>query len=251
MEVVEEQLTEKQILKTQFNQMQKQASEPSADDLLDIQMKAETNRIKRTGDYMVHDKFNLDINPADHPKNDDDKGVIVEFYFDPKDNQEHIIFNFPGDKLFKPDYVVNEGYIKRFSEEYRAFKMGEKASKGKMLAELEWITRSQLGILANYNIHTLDQLLSISDGFLLNMPGGRKIKEQALEQQKKNNAEKLEKIDETNDEIISLKAQLKMKDDELEKIRSVNISVLERLDKLEMKETASKRTPAKRAVSRK
>ena len=66
-----------------------------------------------------------------------------------------------------------------------------------------------------------------------------------------NNAEKLEKIDETNDEIISLKAQLKMKDDELEKIRSVNISVLERLDKLEMKETASKRTPAKRAVSRK
>ena len=112
--------------------------------------------------------------------NEADKGVMVEFYFNPYDDQHHIKMVFPGDKRFMPDYPVNEVYKKRFASQWEAYIKGENQNQGIMLAEIDWLSREQLGVLSNYKIYTMEQLANVADSFLTRFDNGRELKEKAV-----------------------------------------------------------------------
>lgn len=123
-----------------------------------------------------------------------DKSVYVKFYMHPIRDEEASVHN--GRPMFKDvQYVeiraagnqnniiqrpVTRMDIDRFPEQYRRFKEGMSEQViGTRLAEVPWVTRSQVEELAHIRIYTLEALSAVPEDVCQRMAGLRDLKMRA------------------------------------------------------------------------
>ena len=96
------------------------------------------------------------------------------------DDKEYIEIRVPGDQsnvIIKP---VRDEERHRFRRQYDAFKRGhEEQGSGTPLAEVPWITRSQVEELKYLKVNTLEQLAELNDGVCSRFPGMTTLKQRA------------------------------------------------------------------------
>ena len=114
------------------------------------------------------------VEAVKHDKKSEEAGRAI-FY-----DQEYIQIIIPGSRDIST-YALDESYKKRFKEQYANWKASGEQAKidGTILAELPWMTKSQIAELNYSNIHTVEQLAEMSDGNAMQFMGNFKLRERA------------------------------------------------------------------------
>jgi hypothetical protein len=117
----------------------------------------------------------------------------------------------PGDRTSIIERVATQMDINRFPRHYQAYKNREaqETVSGTPLSEWPGVTRSQVEELRFFNVHTIEQLIGLSDAHAGNIMGIRALQEKAkvyLESAKV--AADAEKLLKSEREITDLKAQI-------------------------------------------
>ncbi len=95
-------------------------------------------------------------------------------------DEEYISIITPGSRdVFTTP--LDDGYRQRFKKRYDAWKDNNNANKveGTLLAELPWLTKSQIAELNYSNVFTIEQLASLSDANAQQFLGNFKLRERA------------------------------------------------------------------------
>lgn len=123
-----------------------------------------------------------------------DSRLFVQFHLTPMENArksadagrpvfddvEFIKIAIPGDKDTEIDRPVTEIDKRRFARKYMDWKSGAKsAQSGTPLSQWPAITRAQVEELAYFNVHTVEQLVSMPDGNASRFPGIQALKQKA------------------------------------------------------------------------
>lgn len=158
-----------------------------------------------------------------------DAVLHVEFYVDAIKNgvasdqagrpvfmdQEMVRIIIPGDNKTMIDTKVDETHKARFAAKYRAFKEGKKnVISGWILKEWPAVTASQVKELNYHEVHTVEQLASLSDTAInllgMGMHDLRTKAKAALEAASGNaeNESRALREKQLQDEVDSMKAQL-------------------------------------------
>ena len=96
-----------------------------------------------------------------------DAGLGVEFYRHPVDGQDHIRIRIPGDKLYQPDFIVDDHHKLRFARQWEAYRTQQSQFAGQvMLTGVGWIDEGMREHLAFYGIKTVEGLAAMLDGNL-------------------------------------------------------------------------------------
>lgn len=158
-----------------------------------------------------------------------DNNLLVRFLMHPRMNQarseeegrpifEEVPFiqiMIPGNKesqIFRPATKIDKN---RFAEHYRKFeaRIQDDAVEGTLLAEWPGITRSQVEELKFFNIKTVEQLASMSDGSGVAVMGINGLKQRAQEFLLKANDNRVEnELKAAREELAALRARLDAKD---------------------------------------
>jgi hypothetical protein len=119
----------------------------------------------------------------------------------------------PGSQSNRPVKRVNSIVKQRFSQQYASWKAtgnSEEYLSGTHLAEVPWITRSQVEELAYFRIRTLEQLASVNDNACSRMTGLFNLRAKAKEYLAR--AEADAPFEKLQAQIDELKAQIQVKD---------------------------------------
>ena len=115
------------------------------------------------------------VDAVKHPKKSDVAGRAI--YYD----QEFIQIIIPGSRDIST-YALDDHYKARFKEQYNKWKLDPANStpiEGTILAELTWMTKSQIAELNYCNIHTVEQLANLPDALAQQFMGNFKLRERA------------------------------------------------------------------------
>ena len=115
------------------------------------------------------------VDAVKHDKKSEEAGRAI--YYD----QEFIQIIIPGSRDIST-YALDEHYKKRFAKHYATWKAaggGEQKIDGTILAELPWMTKSQIAELNYSNIQTVEQLANLSDTLAQQFMGNFKLRERA------------------------------------------------------------------------
>ena len=123
-------------------------------------------------------EYEFDVKEFEDP-NSSDKSANVRFFIQPVLNEaksaeagrpifedkEYCEIVVPGNKTNRPIKPVNDIVKRRFAYQYRQWKLTGEAEpvSGTILAEVPWLTRSQVEELSYYHIRTLEQLANVGD----------------------------------------------------------------------------------------
>ena len=154
-----------------------------------------------------------------------DELLLVKFFTAPRQNPQKsadegrpifddvtwISITPPGDRTSVIERVATQMDINRFPRHYAAYKNREaqETVSGTPLAQWPLMTRSQVEELKYFNVHTIEQLIGMSDAHSANIMGIRALQEKAklyLESSKV--AADGEKLLKSEQEIADLKAQI-------------------------------------------
>jgi hypothetical protein len=95
-------------------------------------------------------------------------------------DEEYIEIRTPGNETNIVRRPVSDIEKRRFAAQYRAFKAGEsEQNTGTPLAEVPWITRSQVEELSYLRINTIEILSEVNDDVCGRIPGLFKLKQRA------------------------------------------------------------------------
>lgn len=135
-----------------------------------------------------------DVNYKDFEGNAADRALAVKFYFRPVQDREateregrpifkereYVEIRIPGDQGTVLDTPVTDMERQRFRGAYSAFKAGNAEQVvGTPLAEVPWITRSQVEELAHLQVRSLEQLSELSDAACSKFAGLYDLKSKA------------------------------------------------------------------------
>ena len=97
------------------------------------------------------------------------------------EEREFVRILMPGDRLSAPVEPVNDDHKARWPKEYAAFKAGIEAPiEGIPLKQWPQVNTSRVKELAHFNIHTVEQMASVSDAHIQNLGmGARELRERA------------------------------------------------------------------------
>ena len=137
-----------------------------------------------------------------------DESLMVEFYRNPVDGEDHIRIRIPGDKLYQPDFLATDYYKGRFALQWAAYQNQRSQFEGQtLLTECAWIDEGLRGELATFGVMTVEGLSGISDGNLDHIgPGARMLRDRARHYVEER--EKLKAFDAQAEENEKLKTQL-------------------------------------------
>jgi hypothetical protein len=109
-----------------------------------------------------------------HDKKSDEAGRAI-FY-----DQDYIQIIIPGSRDVSV-FPMDDQYKKRFAKRYKDWKDSGEGQKinGTLLAELPWMTKSQIAELNYCNIQTVEQLAELSDTNAMQFMGNHKLRERA------------------------------------------------------------------------
>lgn len=125
---------------------------------------------------------------------EDEKGLLVKFYLRPEQNaaktaeegrpifeeKEYITIMVPGDRDNVIDRPIQDSDKQRFGGAYMRFKQGlEIQSPGTPLSAWPGINRSQVEELRYFNVETVEQLASMSDGNAQKFAGINELRRRA------------------------------------------------------------------------
>lgn len=97
------------------------------------------------------------------------------------DEVEYIQIIVPGSRDVS-NFPMDDGYRNRFREAYEKWKLTKKdepMASGTLLAELPWMTKSQIAELNYCNVFTVEQLAGLSDVNAMQFMGNQKLRERA------------------------------------------------------------------------
>lgn len=137
-----------------------------------------------------------EANPADFDdqSRESDNKTYVKFYIRPlldeaKSNEEgrpiyndteYVEIRTPGNETNIIRRPVSDLDRRRFRQQYMRFKEGEsEQTTGTPLAEVPWITRSQVEELSYLRINTIEVLAEVNDDVCTRIPGLFKLKQRA------------------------------------------------------------------------
>ena len=115
------------------------------------------------------------VEAVKHDKKSEEAGRAI--YYD----QEFIQIIIPGSRDIST-FALDEHYKKRFAKRYKDWKANqteEQKIDGTLLAELPWMTKSQIAELNYANIVTVEQLADMSDTNAQQFMGNFKLRERA------------------------------------------------------------------------
>lgn len=177
----------------------------------------------------MRDQFDGDV--QDFENVDSTKGVYARFYWHPKRNDEKSAE--AGRPVFEDrEYVeiiaagnanniirrpVTDMDRRRFRASYEKFKQGDNEQLlGTPLAEVTWISRSQVEELAYRKIRTVEQLAEVSDSVCTSLPGLYDLKRKAQAfVQKADAAAPITELQRQNEALQSQLAAMQAQLDEL------------------------------------
>lgn len=132
---------------------------------------------------------------APRKEDDDDKGLMVEFYMRPIGNAvrtaaegrpifdqvEYVKISAVGQRNMEVDERVNDTHRRRFGNRYDRFKSGsEPVGEGTPLEEWPPLGVAQIAELRAIKIRTVEQLANVGDAHLTNLgTGGRQLRDKA------------------------------------------------------------------------
>jgi hypothetical protein len=121
-----------------------------------------------------HLRVRFFVDAVKHPKKSDEAGRAI--YYD----QEFIQIIIPGSRDIST-YALDDHYKARFKEAYAKWKANGDQAKidGTILAELPWMTKSQIAELNYSNINTVEQLANLPDNLAQQFLGNFKLRERA------------------------------------------------------------------------
>jgi len=96
-------------------------------------------------------------------------------------DQEYIQIVVPGSRDVST-FPLDEHYKRRFAKAYARWKAeggGELKIQGTILAELPWLSKSQIAELNYSNVHTVEQLAEMSDVNAMKFMGSYQLRERA------------------------------------------------------------------------
>ena len=96
-------------------------------------------------------------------------------------DQEYIQIVVPGSRDVST-FPLDEHYKRRFAKQYARWKAeggGELKIQGTILAELPWLSKSQIAELNYSNVHTVEQLAEMSDVNAMKFMGSYQLRERA------------------------------------------------------------------------
>ena len=96
-------------------------------------------------------------------------------------DQEYIQIIIPGNRDVS-SYPLDDQYKARFKDRYNKWKnegVEALSNGGTILAELPWMTKSQIAELAHWHIHTVEQLAEMSDINAMKFMGNNQLRERA------------------------------------------------------------------------
>ena len=138
-----------------------------------------------------------------------DESLSIRFYKSARDGLDHVEITVPGDHTFAPDFVVDERYKQRFSQQWEAYKNELDQFAGQTRLETcAWMDPGLLRDLKRNNIHTAEHLAGLSDTVIGKSiaPGLRQLRDKAVEHLAEK--EKTSGYDELKAELAALRAQV-------------------------------------------
>jgi len=127
--------------------------------------------------YADDDKLRVrfDVRAVKHEYESTQQGRPI-FY-----NQEYIEIVIPGSRDVSI-FPLDDHYKRRFAKAYAKWKAeggGEQTINGTLLAELPWMTKSQIAELNYFNVQTVEQLAEMNDTNATKFMGNFKLRERA------------------------------------------------------------------------
>jgi hypothetical protein len=146
-------------------------------------------------------------------------------------DQEYILIMTPGSReLFSAP--VDDHYKARFKVRYDKWKANhdDQHMEGTLLAELPWLTKSQIAELNYSNVHTVEQLANLSDVNAQQFMGNAKLRERAKKYlEAAAGAAPLLKMEQALEQrdlhIQTLERNLEMLKAQVEKMQAKNVKV--------------------------
>lgn len=145
------------------------------------------------------------------------------------DDVEYIEIIVPGSREVSA-FPMDEGYKRRFKERYTAWKNSDQnrafAQGGTILAELPWMTKSQIAELTSFNIYTVEQLAEMDDTNALKFMGNHQLRDRAKNFLKAAAGEAIN---------TKLQSELEARDNKIEVLTRQVAELIEAIDKLKKK----------------
>jgi hypothetical protein len=120
-------------------------------------------------------RVRFSVQAVKHDKKSEEAGRAI--YYD----QEFIQIIIPGSRDIST-FALDDHYKRRFKKRYddwKANQEGEQKIEGTILAELPWMTKSQIAELNYCNVRTVEELAAMSDANAQQFMGNFKLRERA------------------------------------------------------------------------
>ena len=136
------------------------------------------------------------------------RGTSAEFYENPVTGKTHLRLRFAGDKLFMPDFEVEEHHKLEYPREWEAFQKGGDQLAGQTrLEHVPWMDEGLRRVFAYHNVQTVEQLAAMTDTGIGSVgPGALKLREKAREHVEA--AEKASQFDAMAERMAEMQAEI-------------------------------------------
>jgi hypothetical protein len=126
----------------------------------------------------------------------------------------------PGDKLSQIDRIASEQDIERFRKHYERFVAGQSQQVGTPLSSVGFIPATLVEDLKYFNVHTVEQLASVSDAVAQKISGLQSFKQKAQAYlDATNSPEKL--VERAREQVAAeVMGELRKRDQELAELRA-------------------------------